>query len=56
MNIKKIINVKCVNKNILKQKKKNVFIVLQKNMVDLLAKNVDMIKILIILFVSNVQL
>ena len=40
---KKIINVKCVNIDILKPKKKNVFIVLQKNMVDLLAKNVDMI-------------
>ena len=40
MNIKKIIHVKDINIVILKQKMENVFIVPQKNMVDLLAENV----------------
>ena len=57
MNINKIINVKHVNMDISKQKKKNVYIVAQNNMVVQLVMNVDMNKmkqekILIILYVK----
>ena len=41
MNIMKKINVKLVNMDILKQKKKNAFIVDLKNMVVLVVMNVD---------------
>ncbi len=44
MNIKKKINAKDANKVILKQKKENVFIVLQNDMVDQLAENANIKK------------
>ena len=44
MNIKKKINAKDANMVILKQKKENVFIVLQSNMVDQLAENANIKK------------